>query len=89
MTAPCIRRYRIDVDGKPHTVLLTGDPLHVEAAGSTHVDFWALHTPGRLETVRTFQIFGTGHDLPAGARYIGTTGRTLASLIWHLFEVSA
>lgn len=89
MTAPVIHRYRVEVDGQPHTVTLTGDPLHIEAAGNSHVDFWAVHTPGRPGTVRAFQVIGTGQPLPDGARYIGTTGRTVAALIWHLFEVPA
>jgi hypothetical protein len=80
-------RHRLYVDGAPHEFTITGDPVHVEAAGNTYVDFWTLHAPRTFPQRRMFQAFGTGQPLPGGARYIGTTGRTPAGLIWHLFEI--
>lgn len=38
-----------------------------------------------LET-RRFVILGTGHPIPEGADYLATV--PMASLVWHLFEVS-
>jgi hypothetical protein len=81
-----MHRYRIPVGAGPRLIQLTGDPVHVEAAGDGAVDFWAHHSPRGMPRDRTFAVYGTGQPVPAGTRYIGTTGRTPAGLIWHLFE---
>jgi hypothetical protein len=36
--------------------------------------------------IRTFEIFGTGHEIPDHAVYIGTTFD--CSLVWHLYETT-
>jgi len=82
-----MHRYRLPVDGGPRVIPLTSDPVHVEAAGDSAVDFWAHHSARDTPRNRTFQVIGTGRPVPAGARYIGTTGRTPAGYIWHLFEI--
>lgn len=48
---------------------------------------WALvdATPGPREN-RTVQLFGTGHDIPRTADYIGTV--QVSTFVWHLFEVT-
>jgi hypothetical protein len=81
-------RYTVPVNGQPYPHSLTGDPVHV-AVGATpaEVDFWAEHADGAPERARWFQVFGTGHPLPPGARYVGTCQRTQEGLIWHLFEI--
>ncbi|KAB2347363.1 DUF7352 domain-containing protein [Actinomadura rudentiformis] len=90
-----VYRHRLIVGSPPHTVA-AGTPLHCEAVridvgpNAQHgVDFWTLHDDGAQELKRTFQVFGTGHDLPDGARYWGTTARTEDGLVWHLFELEA
>jgi hypothetical protein len=85
--AGCIHRYRIPAGAGPRVIPLTGDPVHVEAAGDGAVDFWAHHSPRDTPRDRTFQVVGTGQPVPAGARYIGTTGRTPAGHTWHLLEI--
>lgn len=86
-------RYQVPVDDKLLAYSLTGDPLHVEAdrtdTGVHVVDFWAEHTDDRPASPRVFQVFGTGHPLPDGARYWGTTARTPEGLVWHLYELPA
>ena len=70
-------RYVIPVDGGPHQLELTSDPVHV-APGRVGplpvVEFWAEHHETREGTWRTFQVFGTG-------------ARTPESLVWHLYEL--
>lgn len=39
------------------------------------------------ETLRTFVIVGTGHQLPDAAVYVGTAPRTREGLVWHLYEL--
>jgi hypothetical protein len=87
-------RHWVVVGGAPKRIEVGGDPVHVEAARigvgdqAPHiVEFWA---EGSLEedgTARTFQVFGTGHELPEGARWRGTTARTVEGLVWHLYEL--
>jgi hypothetical protein len=82
-------RYTVPVNGQPWMLALTvyAVPVHV-AVGATldEVDFWAEHADGAPERARWFQVFGTGHPLPPGACYVGTTARD-RGLVWHLYEI--
>ena len=89
-----ILRYRVIVGAPPWSVDLTGAPMHVESvrlgvgpnAGHA-VDFWTEHDDDAEMTSRTFQVFGTGHDLPPGSRHHGSTARTEDGFVWHLYEL--
>lgn len=85
-----IYRYEIAVDDQPHSLELTGgDPLRVEATeGGRIVEFWATRDNGVPPRARTFQVVGTGHPFPRGARWRGTTSRTPGGLVWHLVELT-
>jgi hypothetical protein len=89
MSDRTVHRHRVPVDGQPHTVTFAGELLHIEAAGNGHVDLWTLHAPREFPHAHLVQVFGTGQSLPDDARYVGTTGRTPAGLIWHVFEIAA
>lgn len=83
----CIRRWSVPGDDRPHSFPVTGPVLAVdngEILGS--VDFWFEYDPDRPEIMCWFQVYGTGHHLPAGARYIGTCPRTPLKLVLHLYE---
>jgi hypothetical protein len=81
-------RYEVGLDGRV-AYGLTGDPVHVGAlAYSTGIEFWAEHDEGKPVRRRTFQVFGTGHGLPPGARWAGTAPRTPEGLVWHLYEIT-
>ena len=66
---------------------MTAGPVHV-ATGLTldEVDFWAEYTEGAPRVARHFQVFGTGHVLPPGARWVGTCARE-RGIVWHLYEI--
>lgn len=81
-------RYVVPVDDQPHVVKLTGDPVAVAAIGAWSVEFWAEHDDQGGYSDRAFQVFGTGHPLPDGARWIGTCPRTETGLVWHLMEMT-
>lgn len=83
-----IYRYVVPVDDRPHSFTLTGDPVAVAVAEACidRVEFWAEHDDDAGATDRSFQVFGTGHPLPPGARYAGTCNR-VSGLVWHLMEV--
>lgn len=88
--------YRLVVSDNPTQITIDGDPVHVAASrlgvgpDAQHtVEFWAegsLEDTG-TERARTFQVFGTGHALPDGARHWGTAPRTPEGLVWHLYEL--
>jgi hypothetical protein len=83
-----IYRYVVPVDGIPCKIGLTGDPVAFGALGySAGIEFWAEHHDSAEPVVRTFTIIGTGHQIPDGARYIGTAPRTPQGLVWHLYEL--
>ncbi|MBQ1122629.1 hypothetical protein [Streptomyces sp. B15] len=89
-------RHGLVVSDTPTQITLDGDPVHVAAArlgagpNAQHiVEFWAegsIEDTG-TERTRTFQVIGTGHALPDGARHWGTTDRTPEGLVWHLYEL--
>ena len=90
-----IFRYWLAVGGEPKSFDLTGDPLAVEAhrlgAGplAPHlVEFWAVHDDAVPAVSRVFAVVGTGHPLPDGSRWWGTTSRTPEDLVWHLVELA-
>jgi hypothetical protein len=91
-SAPPVRRmlrYEVGIDG-PMTHGLTGDPVHVGAlAYGSGMEFWAEHDEAKPVRERTFQIFGTGHHLTAGAQWVGTAQRTPEGYVWHLYELTA
>ncbi len=82
-------RFTIPVDDELHVVSCTGDPVAVAATDPTgyEVEFWAEHDDEALAS-RAFRVFGTGHPLPEGARWVGTCPRTRAGLVWHLYEIA-
>jgi hypothetical protein len=83
-------RYVVPVDDRAHEFRLTCNPVAVAVAEhGSHgwaVEFWAEHAddPG---VTRAFRVFGTGHPLPDGARWVGTCPR-IGGLVWHLYEVT-
>ena len=82
-----MHRYEVPIDDGPHVIPLSGSPVAV--AAQTHayvVEFWAEDTGGP-PVKRMFQVFGTGHALPEGARWVGTCAR-VEGFVWHLYELS-
>ncbi|HZR50170.1 MAG TPA: hypothetical protein VFB06_11680 [Streptosporangiaceae bacterium] len=82
-------RYAVPIDDLAWTFDLTGNPVYVAASSSRYeVEFWAEYAEGAPRTARRFQVFGTGHPLPPGARYVGTCPRTPEGFVWHLYELA-
>lgn len=89
-------RYLVPIDDFPHLIPLSPmwSPVAVATgsgerpdAGNGCVEFWCEHEEGTPEIKHAFQVFGTGHELPDGAQWIGTTARDSLGLVWHLYEV--
>jgi hypothetical protein len=81
-------RYEVPVDDQRHHFDLTFGPVAVRAADDRTVEFWAEHQDDERAYRRAFQVFGTGHDLPDEAGWVGTCQRLPSGLVWHLFEVA-
>ena len=46
---------------------------------------WVLVNPEAEKELRTFTVYGTGHEIPdEGFEYVGTYQEGM--LVWHLFE---
>lgn len=89
-------RYEVPVDDQEHRRVVHGIVKKVATQpwrpGETPVvEFWAEDTtpaPGGTQLLRSFCVFGTGHPLPEGAEWRGTTDRDPAGLVWHLYELT-
>lgn len=47
---------------------------------------WALVDPHAWNEHRSFHIYGTGHEVPAGALHIGSWVE--GPFVWHLFDLN-
>ena len=86
-------RYEVPVDDAVHLLPLTSDPVAVAIGGSNAygyvMEFWAEHDDReQVGRVRAFRVFGTGHLLPEGARWVGTCPRMSSGFVFHLYEVT-
>ena len=84
-----VHRHTVPVDDQPHTIRLTSNPHAVAAkrVGLGYVvEFWAEHSGDEWAVPRVFRVFGTGHPIPAAAKWWGTAGR-VDGLVWHLYEI--
>jgi hypothetical protein len=82
-----ILRYEVPVDGKVHTLQLSGAIVHTAAREETIVEFWALDG-GQPAAARHLLVVSTGAAFPESSVYLGTAvtsgdGR----YVWHLLEV--
>jgi hypothetical protein len=86
-----MRRYEIPVDDLTHTIALTGYPVRVAPVDgwSECLEFWAEHHADTEPVDRSFRVFGTGHEIPPDAVWVGTADRTKNGYVWHLYTVEA
>lgn len=47
---------------------------------------WIKVSPKNSTAIRRFQLFGTGHEIPADAKYLGTILLNNQALVLHLVE---
>lgn len=78
-----IYRYEVPVDDKWHTIKDVSPALHVACRELDTVEFWA-HPVEQSVRVRAFRVYGTGHDIPPEAMYVGTALAPSGQLVWHL-----
>ena len=82
-------RWEVPVDLQPHQVDVAGTIRTVEARAlgdAWRIDMWSEVAGSEYGPARTFQVYGTGWDIPDGAIWIGTAPRTTNGYVWHLYE---
>lgn len=83
-----IHRYVVPANDLPHQIELTGPIVHVATRAEVHVELWAVVDPEAAPTAHAFQVIGTGHPMPEGARtVVGTAVTPSGRLVWHLVEL--
>lgn len=85
--ANAIFRYQVPVDGRWHTIDLTGQILHVASRDPAYVEFWAMHHHGEVPRPAQFRVVPTGYSFASGM-YRGTAIAPGGQLVWHLIEAS-
>lgn len=83
MTAQ-IFRFEVPVDDQWHDIPGCSTPLHVACRHADTVEFWAWRRDDL--PARRLRVFGTGHLIPDGTHYRGTTIAPGGRLVWHLIE---
>ena len=84
-----IFKYAIPLElDKVHKVLMFKNAciLYVDQQRDTPT-FWAAIDTDESTGIRYFQIVGTGHKLPEGGSYIGSTSTHGGNYVWHIYEV--
>jgi hypothetical protein len=91
--AKTMLRYQVQIDGKPHTFRLGGDPVSADGyrpggLDANTLEFWAPQDLASYSVLYTLQVFSTGEPVPEHARYLCSTGRLPNGCVWHLFDTT-
>lgn len=83
--------YRISLDVPVMTFdIPEGARLLHTAEQHGMVAIWCeIPDPEASKVTRRFELYGTGHPIPSGAIYIGTTLHYGGELVLHVYEVKA
>jgi hypothetical protein len=84
--ARVVHKYEVAAasDFGPVSMPVDAQILHTDVQGH-QVFVWALVSADAEMVERRLGFWGTGHEVPDGARYLGT-GITDFALVWHVFE---
>ena len=83
-----IYKYPLSPDGTPVAMPIGAEVLTAREQGD-NICVWARVDKGQeMVEHRTFQVFGTGHDMPEdpNLHYVGTAMLHGGSLVMHVFE---
>ena len=84
-----IWKCQIPITDESHTITLPGAcvrPVHVAMQGETPTLWVEFDPDGDLTWDIDYQWFGTGHDIPSNAMYVGTVQDGM--FVFHLYEVA-
>mgnify|MGYP000221082942 CR=1 FL=1 len=81
-----VYKYTLQVNDEWQKVRIPGQSkiVHVAQQENGSVCFWALVDNTIGDDIRSFRIYGTGHQTPESG-YIGTA-LMHSGLVWHVFE---
>jgi hypothetical protein len=79
-------KYPLTVGAALTAVMLRGIVVHVGIDPQGELCLWAEHDEQARETEQRFAVVGTGHQVPAGGRYVGSASHGL--FVWHVYEVA-
>lgn len=82
-----VYRYQVPVDDRAHEIELRGPLLTVGCRSIYTVEFWAWHDDDVPPSTGRYQVYGTFHEIPAGALWCGTAVAPGGQLVWHLFKL--
>lgn len=82
-----VYKYRLDSLQKTSKVMLPkgAQLLHVEVQDN-EMTLWALVDPDRQPEPRWVEVFGTGHPVPMGYKFINTFLFKEGAYVFHAFE---
>lgn len=80
-----IYKYQVPVDGQIHDYSIPTGAIvrHVDQQGN-YPHLWVEVQSDAPTVTRTFRVFGTGHPIPDGFVYVGSTMD--GPFVWHVFE---
>lgn len=83
-------KFELGLVSGPQNVLVPGGAnlLKVGRQTSDTVCFWALVNPDSPFETWTFEVFGTGHNIPNrnDLYYMGTVEDVRSPFVWHVFR---
>ena len=87
-----IYKYQIQDDGKgsSYVMMPPGAKIHHVGMQDSCIMLWAEVDSEELNSMRSLEIVGTGHDMPKGFIYIGTVHQPNVNggeFVWHICEV--
>ncbi len=83
-----VLKWNVPVDDRPHPTG-AGKVLYVQCQyGPDSVQVWTEESELTAGAERQVQVFGTGHQVPFDAIYLGTAVAMDGALVWHLYDVT-
>jgi hypothetical protein len=82
-----ILKYPLKVEAGVQTVMMSTTAQIIKVAAQRNVlTMWAIVGNG-TEAARSFQVIGTGQDIPPKAKYLGSALMFQDNYVWHIFEI--
>lgn len=83
-----IWKFKLELGNRTKVTMPLGSRVISVSNQQNDLVIWALVTPNKLLTTKTFRIAGTGHDLEEDEEmvFIGTVQMPVG-FVWHIFEL--
>lgn len=81
-----VYKYNLEVKDGPQTITMPDFIICHLAMQGNRLCLWADVDTESSTRVRTFQVYGTGHEINGYRKYIGTVHA--GPFVWHVFEAT-